>query len=91
MQIELRLLHVPVLQAGKLVAFVTMGLALTYILPFVLISWLAAPAHVGVGGLTILASSPLVGFLSGVVVAALFNWGARVGGGLPVTIRDRVG
>jgi hypothetical protein len=80
-----RITRLTVLQTGKLLA-VLYGFLSIVILPFLLIAMLFAGAKVIAPMLVMLVLYPIMGFIGGIIMAALYNLASKWIGGLEVTV-----
>ena len=80
-----RITRLTVLQTGKLLA-VLYGFLSMVILPFLLIAMLFGGAKAVAPTLVMLVLYPILGFIGGVIIAALYNLASKWIGGLEVTV-----
>ena len=85
-----RITRLTVLQTGKLLA-VLYGFLSMVILPFLLIAMLFGGAKAVAPMLVMLVLYPILGFIGGVIMAALYNLASKWIGGLEVTVESTEG
>lgn len=80
-----RITRLAVLQTGKLLA-VLYAFVSVLMLPFMLIALLAGGGRAVAPMLGMLVLYPIMGFVGGILVAAIYNLAARCVGGLEVSV-----
>jgi len=80
-----RITRLTVLQTGKLLA-VLYGFISLVILPFMLIAMVFGGAKAIAPMLVMLVLYPIMGFIGGIIMAAIYNLAAKWVGGLEVTV-----
>jgi len=80
-----RIIRLSVVQTGKFLA-VFYGLFSLVFLPFLLVAMLAGGAKAVAPMLGMLLLYPVMGFLGGILMAAVYNRSAKWVGGLEVTV-----
>jgi len=83
---ERRITRLTVLQTGKLLA-VLYGFMSVIMLPFFLIGLLMSPKE-AIGFFVMILLYPIIGFIGGVLMAALYNLAANLVGGLEVSVES---
>ncbi len=85
-----RITRLTVLQTGKLLALLY-GFLSMVILPFLLIAMLFGGAKAIAPMLVMVVLYPILGFIGGVIMAALYNLASKWIGGLEVTVESAEG
>ena len=80
-----RVTRITVMQTGKLLA-VLYGFISLVMLPFILIAMLAGGAKAVAPMLGMILLYPIMGFIGGILVAAIYNLAAKWVGGLEVCV-----